>query len=221
MRKKLTSTLTTIISATSCCSVVAMPLPKASIKLHSFAIVLFAAMLLLFCENGWGQTQTITKFAGAGSKDFYSDWRNIAWTNPTNITSDNNSYASVYLAEGENSGYLQSNNYGLNVPTGSTILGIELTIGRYSSSNIFFSSRIQDIAVSLIKNNNIVGTNKAVTGTYWPISETAITYGGPTDLWGTTWNSDEINSANFGAILQTHNFQDSVLVTQHTLIICR
>lgn len=204
MRKKQTSIITTTISATSCCSVMAMPLSKASIKIHSFAIVLFTAMLLLVCENGWGQTQTITKFAGAGSIDLYSDWRNIDWTNPNNITSNNNSNASVNLAVGKNSGYLKSYNYGFNVPTGSTILGIELTIGRYSS-NFIGTTRIQDITVSLLKYNNIVGTNKAVTGTNWPSSETAITYGGATDLWGTTWNSDEINNTNFGAILQVYN----------------
>ena len=84
MRKKQTSTLTTTISATSCCSVVAMPLSKASIKLHSFAIVLFTAMLLLVYENGLGQ-QTITKVAGAGSK--LSVYGNIDWTNPSCLTS--------------------------------------------------------------------------------------------------------------------------------------
>jgi len=203
VREKQTSILTTTISATSCCRGIVLTLCKPNkSRWHSFSVVLFSAMLLLFSEIGWGQ-QTITKFAGTGSIDLYSDWRNIDWLNPNRVTSNDNNYATVNLSVGENSGYLKSSNYNLNVPTGSTILGIELTIGRYSSS--FFATRIQDIAVSLLKYNNIIGVNKAVTGTNWPSSETAITYGGPTDLWGTTWNSDEINSNGFGAILQVYN----------------
>ena len=158
-------------------------------------------MLLLFSEIGWGQ-QTITKFAGTGSIDLYSDWRNIDWLNPNRVTSNDNNYATVNLSVGENSGYLKSSNYNLNVPTGSTILGIELTIGRYSDFSIF--DNIFDVTVSLLKYNNIVGTNKA-NGTGWPNTETAITYGGPTDLWGATWNSTEINSTDFGTVLQINN----------------
>ncbi len=61
---------------------------------------------------------------------------------------------------------------------------------------------IRDNVVSLVKNNVVVGNNKAATGTDWPTSDATATYGtGTTDLWGTTWTTTDINNANFGVVL--------------------
>ena len=60
---------------------------------------------------------------------------------------------------------------------------------------------IVDVTVMLQKNGITVGNNLAQTATYWPLSDTYVAYGGPTNLWGTTWNFSDINNVNFGAFI--------------------
>jgi len=72
-----------------------------------------------------------------------------------------------------------------------------VVINRYSPVP---NSQISDYEVRLLKEGVPDGDNKASTLS-WPTSMTAVTYGSPTDLWGTTWTPAEINSDNFGAAL--------------------
>jgi len=62
-------------------------------------------------------------------------------------------------------------------------------------------ARQMDYSVRLRKNTGTIGSEKAVTATEWPTSDTYAVYGGPTDLWGTTWTYTEVNHANFGGML--------------------
>lgn len=58
---------------------------------------------------------------------------------------------------------------------------------------------VQDNSVRLRKATGYVGTNKAFTVVDWSnTDETYTTYGGPGDLWGTTWTAAEVNDALFG-----------------------
>lgn len=68
----------------------------------------------------------------------------------------------------------------------------------------------------MVKDGTIVGISKAITTT-WTTNFTVVTYGGPTDLWGTTWTPADINNANFGAVLAVtrtnngNNTQDAMV----------
>lgn len=62
-------------------------------------------------------------------------------------------------------------------------------------------ARQTDNAVRLRKALGAVGVDRAQTGTEWPTADTYVSYGGATDLWGTTWTNTEINQASFGAML--------------------
>jgi hypothetical protein len=59
-------------------------------------------------------------------------------------------------------------------------------------------ARQMDYSVRLKKASGLVGTDKAIINTEWPTTDTYSTYGGAGDLWGTSWNYQDINSANFG-----------------------
>jgi hypothetical protein len=125
----------------------------------------------------------------------------VAWTNPGNALSDDNSFATVTLTTGSTaSNYLQTTDYGFSIPADATILGIQVTIGRYESQ-AGLGTNIRDIVVQLIKGGSLVGSNLAATGTNWPTSETAANYGGSSNLWGTTWTPSEINASDFGVAL--------------------
>lgn len=111
----------------------------------------------------------------------------IEWTNPNNIIADDNNKATINLKPFQVSKYLIGNNLGFNIPTNSIILGIEVILKG--------SCNISNHTVYLTK-DNITFFNK--TGKQTSIESTK-TYGSSTDLWGTTWTVEEINSSNFGA----------------------
>jgi hypothetical protein len=128
-----------------------------------------------------------------------------AWINPGNIAADDNVEAQVDLLGSGISEYLQGTNFSFAIPTGATIEGIVVTIGRSSSGN--GTNPIQDHSVRLVKGGSLVGTDNAALTVKWPAnhSEAARVYS-PTDpLWGTTWTAEEINAADFGVALSVIN----------------
>ncbi len=56
---------------------------------------------------------------------------------------------------------------------------------------------LQDSTVQLLKAGSASGSNKAVS-TGWKPTLTTVTYGGPGDLWGTTWTPTDIDNTGFG-----------------------
>ena len=121
------------------------------------------------------------------------------WLTPENITQAGYPYAttSTLYHRHRFSNYLQGTQYGFAIPDNVTITGIEVTINRKANAT---TPNILDVAVSLVKAGAIVGDNKA-SPEVWPATFTAVTYGGPTDLWGITWTPSDINSADFGVVL--------------------
>ncbi len=130
---------------------------------------------------------------------------NVAWTNPTNVLTNNNVYATATLANASAvSNYLRATNYSFAIPATATITGIQVAISRFST-NVAGNVRIRDNEVRLVKANAVIGTNKFNSGVDWPSAEATFTYGGTTDLWGTTWTPADINNVNFGAALSILN----------------
>jgi hypothetical protein len=90
---------------------------------------------------------------------------------------------------------LTATNFG--VSSGSTVVGIEVTVTRKRSTAA--STSFKDNLVRLTKDGSTaVGSNKADTATAYPTSFGTVTYGGPTDLWGTTWTQSEVQASTFG-----------------------
>lgn len=122
------------------------------------------------------------------------------WQNAGNIISPvGGTYATADLTNASPTDYLQGTNYNLSIPADATIKGITVSINRQSTP-----IGIKDEELKLIKNGTILVTNKA-NSTDWPTSMEVVTYGGPSDLWGTTWTVAEINDLNFGVSLAVKN----------------
>jgi hypothetical protein len=113
-----------------------------------------------------------------------------AWTNPTNIVSDNATDASC--SAGASSQYLVASNFGFSVPTGATILGITVRIEAAESSagTESLNAQLQNESATLF------GSSKATTisGT----GATVYTYGTSADLWGATLTPAIVNDIDFG-----------------------
>lgn len=133
--------------------------------------------------------------AGTGADD--SSVGTIAWSSPGNITSSNDTYASVTITASAISHYLKATNFGFTIPAGSTINGISVSIERKKSG----TGTIKDSQLRIVKGGSIGATDRADTATAWPTSDTVATYGSGSDLWGETWTSTDINASTFGVAL--------------------
>jgi hypothetical protein len=106
------------------------------------------------------------------------------------LNGDYTQYAGLNVGEAIKT--LVAKKFAMGVPLGATIKGIEVKVWRYDSAG-----DVEDSEIKLRKASGAVGSNKAIGGA-WPKSLTLATYGGPTDLWGTTWTVAEVNEEAFG-----------------------
>ena len=126
------------------------------------------------------------------------------WTTSSNVYSSNNVRATATLGASAQSANLDVTGFGVNLPTGSTVVGIEATIERMASN----SNSIEDYDVFLLKAGAPSGSDKAST-TDWTTSDSTRTYGSGTDLWGTTWTEAQVEASNFGLRLKALNLTAS------------
>ncbi len=176
--------------------------------------ILFGGALFL-AVSVLGQARvSAAPLAGVGGPNFAGTATGQFWTTPANATGANdNNCANA----GESSNPLDLTNFALNLPAGSTVLGIlvEPKAG-YSGAHT--------MAGQLLKAGAPVGTAQNWT----PVSAPDCTFttfqslGGTSDLWGTTWTVSEINATGFGVRLlgsssctanQTGCFVDAVRIT--------
>ena len=132
-----------------------------------------------------------TSFSGS---DF--DWDDAGF-----VLSSNNQYASAGFTLGlfatVQSDLMMLSDFDISVPLAVTICGIEVKIERKASGLGILGASVRDNIVQLVKNGSAIGTNKA-TAANWTGSKVTTTYGGSSDLWGTTWTSADVNNSNFG-----------------------
>lgn len=91
--------------------------------------------------------------------------------------------------------------FGFSIPSNAIVTGIQLDLLKMVNQPI---SDIRDSVVSLVKGGNSIGNNYGISS-QWPQPFAYVNYGGPTDLWGTTWTAADINDPLFGFQLQMTN----------------
>ena len=136
-----------------------------------------------------GNTNTV----GAGTR---------IWTNPGQITIADGTNAIVsFLAAAANSDDLIGFSFGFSLGASAVVDGILLEIN-YTDTT--FGGGLTESIVKLMKAGVAVGTNKS-TGASLPNPSTTASYGGSSDLWGTTWTPSDINNNGFGAVFVVHS----------------
>ncbi len=160
---------------------------------------------------------TVTSLSNAGSSESAE-----AWVNPTNVTADDGTEATITAATFDTpdiSQLLVCSNFGFSIADGYTVDGITVEIERRDQA----IGAASDNRVQLAKGTtfaSLVGTNNADTALDWPTAVAVKTYGGAADLWGTTWTPAEVSASSFCVMLSvqadaanTDIFVDYVRIT--------
>lgn len=146
------------------------------------------------CDVSSAQSPDLVSNSSFSGSDF--DWDDASF-----VLSSNNQFASAGFLLGlfatVQSDYMMLEDFDISIPLAVTICGIEVKIERKASGLGLLGASVRDHIVQLVKNGSAVGTNKA-SSTNWTGSKVTTTYGGSSDLWGTTWTSADVNSSNFG-----------------------
>ncbi len=136
----------------------------------------------------------------------------VSWVTPPNVkVSDNqrsNSSSFVNSYSIVSSNYLVETGLGFAVPVTATICGIQVDAER-RQQGAGTGCSVKDNSVKIVKNGVITGTEHASTLVY-PGLDIYGSYGGPNDLWGTTWTPSDINATNFGVAYSTCLKTDAV-----------
>lgn len=122
----------------------------------------------------------------------------VAWSNPGNITTSNNTRATAAL-NNSTSNYLMATNFAFTVPTNAVITGILVEIEKSRTAG---TGTLQDSRVHLVKRGTILSNadNKA-SATAWTGSDAYASYGGSSDLWGAVWTAADLNAFDFGVVI--------------------
>lgn len=140
------------------------------------------------------------------------------WVNAGNVASNVN-YANYTVGAGHldhgtiipkvgNTPTLSGSGFGFNIPVNAEIKGIQVSFGvKVDDINLTASTQ----SVSLSK-----GTSKGGSGSYTTFGATE-TYGGSSDLWGTTWTPAELNAISWNFLVNSHYSNDD-LVSHNVLL---
>lgn len=140
---------------------------------------------------------SVTRSCGTGANVATGGFGNVVWSNPGNITSSDNSYATASFAGGTDTGfdYLRATNFGFSIDSDATIDGIEAIFERKDAGGAVMDSNIYIINGD---GSGGVGSTNRSAGALWPTSDAEATFGSSSDSWGESWTSAKINSSNFG-----------------------
>ncbi|KKK51284.1 hypothetical protein LCGC14_3116500, partial [marine sediment metagenome] len=124
----------------------------------------------------------------------------VDWTGPESITSsDDSRTVSSSISSGSVTDTLRAAGFGFSIPSSATIVGIEATVEKRRTAG---AGNITDNLVQLVKNGVATGDDKSLIPDWDTSADEIRTYGSSTDLWGTTWTVNNINSSSFGLAFQ-------------------
>ena len=164
---------------------------------------------LLPFDTGW-------VIAGAGAT--VDTGAGTAWTSPGNITASDNTGADNTGSTSQ-SDSLKASSFGLSVPSGATIVGIETRAELIQSGSGTKTYSYVDIG----KDDSTLATSKNPGDT---ITTSDVLYddGGAADLWGLSWTPTEVNASTFQVRIRTtsgsalgHASCDAIWVKVHYL----
>jgi hypothetical protein len=122
-----------------------------------------------------------------------ANWSDVEYTD----ASDDKyaSFGNIPGGIGSFTDYMVITNFGFNIPQGTIIHGIVVSIERSDPAGL-----TADYSIRIVKGGTIGATERS-TGAAYPLTDADQTYGSTTDLWGESWSYKEITNADFGVAI--------------------
>ena len=162
----------------------------------AFKSLVFTGAMAFGFMNTNTNAQCVTMETGdiTGNVNYGSS---INWANPNRVEISDDVYARTSLSPGDTTKYLMVADFGYVMPLSAVISGItvELEVSMEQPN-----TDARDASVKLMKAGVPVGADRVNPMAIWQNKDNVNTYGGPTDLWGTTWTAADINSVDFGVL---------------------
>lgn len=128
---------------------------------------------------------------------------NYAWANPGNAAVSDDVYSTAVVGAID-SNALKATNFGFSIPSGAFISGIVAEVEAKASSantSTLYVYAIDTLGDYTSNRSTTIGTADA----YYP-------FGNSTDLWGTTWTVNHINSSSFGVGVTAVNTNNTISI---------
>lgn len=141
--------------------------------------------------TNWKVPGSVSSIGSSGSR---------SWGNTGNIGASDDAYTDVITYSGDDIEILRATQFGFttaDIPSGATILGIEVGIERAIQASLY-NPNPRDRDVILRSSSGQTGDDKADTLTNWTSTDTEIIYGGSSDNWNASLNDADIRSSSFG-----------------------
>jgi hypothetical protein len=174
-----------------------------SIAARIIAATAFAGLSLVWSTAGYGQLTQGPRSPGAVVDD--ASFGGAGWFPAANASASDNVWAQVSPG-GFPTHYLKATSFGFTIPTPAQILGIEVLVERHAAVGTIIDNRAR------IVKGGVIGTAERALGGTWPLMDATVTYGNPSDLWGTTWTPADVNNAGFGFALAVDDNVDTAAV---------
>lgn len=117
----------------------------------------------------------------------------INWANPNRVEISDDLWARATMDAGDTSKYLEVTDFGMTIPGGATVVGIQAFIEKHQE----VGADARDASIRLMKAGTRVG-HDPTSPFVWPDNDMVSSYGGPNSLWGETWTPADINDIGFG-----------------------
>jgi hypothetical protein len=138
-------------------------------------------------------------FPSTGEDDI-TDGGDTGWFGGSNITSSDDSRANSNINSlNVTTHYLKATGFGFSIPAGAVINGIKVEWEKMDNT-LSGTPATKDNASRIVKGGSIGSTDRSDSN-IWSRTESFVSYGSSSDLWGETWTADDINSSTFGAAL--------------------
>ena len=129
----------------------------------------------------------------------------VNWTDEYHTAADDDLSANVILEEGEKSNYLVLTGFNFDLPEGTIVNGVEISMKRSVSGGY-----IRDNMIRLVKNGQVSGHNRA-SSFAWPDNDSIRVYGTAGDLWGNEFTTADINAPDFGVAISLWRYNGGAL----------
>jgi len=126
------------------------------------------------------------------------------WTDPTNIYTDNSAFTYASVAASGYTSYFYCKGYGFSIPSGATILGIQVRLSAKKLGSSQASANIRFNNVYLLDTAGAIAGSFKTSG-YFTTTDSWFYLGAVDDLWGNALTPAWVNDADFGLTFRCYN----------------